>query len=199
MKQTVLRWSGRSMAVGMAALTSACAGDAPSAPYGATTAAPRVAAVASASAVNQRVDLPAGCEDLAAPVGSPLVLRAFGIGVQIYSWDGTTWQFVAPSATLYADAGGRGVVATHFGGPTWVSRSGGSVVGTVADRCTPGAASIPWLSLSATADGPGVFEKVKLIQRLNTVGGNAPSTPGTVIGQEVKVPYTADYLFYQAP
>ena len=199
MKQTVLRWSGRSMAVGMAALTSACAGDAPFAPFGATTTAPRVAAVANAIAGAQRADLPAGCEALAAPVGSPLVLHAFGIGVQIYRWDGTTWQFVAPSATLYADAGGKGVVATHFGGPTWVSKSGGSVVGTVADRCTPDAASIPWLSLSAKADGPGVFEKVKLIQRLNTVGGNAPSTPGSVVDQEVKVPYTADYLFYQAP
>jgi hypothetical protein len=186
------------MVVGMAALASACAGDAPFAPLGATTTAPRVAAVANLSAATQLLDL-AGCQDLAAEDGSTLVLHAFGIGVQIYRWDGTKWEFVEPSATLYADVGGKGAVATHFGGPTWLSNSGGSVVGSVTGRCVPDAASIPWLSLSAKADGPGVFEKVTFIQRLNTVGGNAPSTPGSAIGDVVKVPYTADYLFYKAP
>jgi hypothetical protein len=157
-----------------------------------------VAAVADVSNGNRLPDL-TGCEQLAAPVGSTLVLHAYGIGVQIYSWNGTKWGFVAPSATLFADAGGQGQVATHFGGPTWQSNSGGKVVGAVVDKCTPDAASIPWLSLSAAADGPGIFEKVAFIQRLNTVGGNAPSTPGSVIGEVAQVPYTADYLFYQAP
>jgi hypothetical protein len=60
-------------------------------------------------------------------------------------------------------------------------------------------ASIPWLSLSAVADGPGIFHHVTFIQRLHTVGGNAPSTAGTLIGEERRVPYTADYLFYKAP
>lgn len=72
-------------------------------------------------------------------------------------------------------------------------------MGAVKDRCTPDAASIPWLWLTATPDGPGAFEKVKFIQRLETVGDNAPSTDGTFIGQEARVPYTADYLFYQTP
>ena len=103
-----------------------------------------------------------------------------------------------PSATLYADAGDHGVVATHFGGPTWQSNSGGTVVGTVADRCSVDPASIPWVSLTGVADGPGIFEKVTFIQRLNTVGGSAPSTPGN-LNEIVKVPYTADYLFYKTP
>jgi hypothetical protein len=64
--------------------------------------------------------------------------------------------------------------------------------------CTPDAASIPWLSLSAAPDGPGIFADVAFIQRLHTVGGNPPSTPG-FLGEERQVPYTADYLFYKAP
>jgi hypothetical protein len=155
-----------------------------------------VAAVAGVSDGNRRPDL-TGCENLAAPDGNTLVLHAFGIGVQIYRWNGMSWGFVAPSATLYADAGGHRQVATHFAGPTWQSTSGGTVVGTVLNHCTRDAASIPWLSLTAIPDGPGIFGNVTFIQRLNTVGGNAPSTPGSVLGEQVRVPYTADYLFYR--
>jgi hypothetical protein len=39
-----------------------------------------------------------------------------------------------------------------------------------------------------------------IIQRLNTVGGPAPSTGCAVpsdVGHEAFVPYTADYLFYK--
>ena len=198
MKKTVLRWFGRSSVVVTAALASACAVDASVAPGGATTSARRVAAVADVSQGNRLPDL-TGCEELAAPVGSTLVLRAYGVGVQIYRWNGTSWGFVAPSATLFADRGGHGKVADHFGGPTWQSNSGGTVVGTVAKVCTPDAASIPWLSLTAVPDGPGIFQKVAFIQRLNTVGGKAPSTPGSVVGEEAQVPYTSDYLFYKAP
>jgi hypothetical protein len=197
MKRIAFPWVGRSLAVVAAALSAACAENAPVAPTSATPAAPG-AVVADVSNGNRLPDL-AGCEQLAAPVGSTLVLRALGIGVQIYRWDGASWRFVAPSATLYADAGAHGEVATHFGGPTWQSNSGGRVVGTVADRCPADPASIPWLSLTAVPEGPGVFAKVAFIQRLNTVGGNAPSTPGTVVGDEARVPYTADYLFYKAP
>jgi len=198
MKKTVFRWFGRLSVVVTAALASGCASEAPVASAAATVSARRAPAVADVSNGNRLPDL-TGCEKLAAPVGSTLVFRAFAIGVQIYRWNGASWVFVSPSATLYADAGGHGQVATHFAGPTWQSNSGGKVVGTVADRCTPNAASIPWLSLTAVPDGPGVFSKVTFIQRLNTVGGNAPSTPGTVVGEEARVPYTADYLFYKAP
>jgi FtsP/CotA-like multicopper oxidase with cupredoxin domain len=197
MKTRTARWLGRSLLIFAAALASACSDGAPVAPVGAS--ARPIAAVADVSDGNRLPDLPPGCEKLPAPAGSTLVLRAFGVGVQIYRWDGATWRFVNPSATLYADAKGRGKVADHFGGPTWKSNSGGSVVGTVADRCTPDAASIPWLSLTAVADGPGVFQNVTFIQRLNTVGGNAPSEQGSVVGQPAEVPYTADYLFYQTP
>jgi hypothetical protein len=198
MKNTAFRWFGRSLVTITAVLAAACADNTPVSPYGSTITARGAAALADVSEGNRFPDL-ASCGKLAAPVGSTLVLQAFGIGVQIYRWSGTSWEFVAPSAKLFADAGAQGEVASHFGGPTWKSNSGGSVVGTVVDRCVADEASIPWVSLSAVSSGPGVFEKVKFIQRLNTVGGNAPSTPGNVVGQEVSVPYTADYLFYQTP
>jgi hypothetical protein len=192
MKKTALLWIMCSWVVIATALTSACSDHAPTA---ATTS--RLAA-ADLSNGNRFPDL-TGCEHLAAPDGSTLVLRAFGIGVQIYHWNGTSWGTATPSATLYADVGGHGAVADHFAGPTWQSHSGGKVVGTVIDRCTPDAASIPWLSLSGTPDGVGIFAKVAFIQRLHTVGGNPPSTAGSAIGEERRVPYTADYLFYTAP
>jgi len=194
MEKTTYRWFGRSLIVVTVVLASACANDASVA----TTMGPGVERVADVSDGNRLPDLTA-CPQLTAPVGSTLLLHAFGIGFQIYHWNGASWGVATPSATIYADAGGNGAIASHFAGPTWQSNSGGSVVGTVANRCVPDAASIAWLSLTAIPSGAGIFSKVTFIQRLNTVGGNAPSTPGTVIGQEAKIPYTADYLFYQAP
>jgi hypothetical protein len=197
MSKSAYRWSARSLVLVAAALATACADGAPVAPVGAATMR-READVAETNEGNRLPDL-AGCEKLAAPEGSVLVLRAFASGVQIYRWNGTSWGSSVPSATLYADAEGNGVIGTHFGGPTWQSNSGGRVVGAVAERCPVDAASVPWLKLTAVADGPGIFEKVTLIQRLNTVGGVAPSVAGSLIGEEARVPYTADYLFYRAP
>lgn len=39
---------------------------------------------------------------------------------------------------------------------------------------------------------------VTYVQRLYTTGGLAPATPGTADGQQVLVPYSAEYLFYHA-
>ena len=104
----------------------------------------------------------------------------------------------APSAVLSADAAGYGTVGIHYAGPTWESVSGSKVVGTVAKRCTPDPNAIPWLLLSAvTSEGPGIFHRVTAIQRINTVGGNAPAGPGTFVGEEASVHYTAEYFFYR--
>ena len=66
----------------------------------------------------------------------------------------------------------------------------------------PGA--IPWLLLDVVGaqDGPTGGHRLTstaFIQRLNTVGGIAPSTGcalATDVGKRASVPYTADYLFY---
>jgi hypothetical protein len=195
MRKSGMHWLGHSFVIVVAALASACATDAAVNPVDVATTARGGTGVRDESAGNRLPDLSA-CPALVAPVGSTLVLQAFGVGVQIYHWDGVSWGVAVPSATLYADAGEQGVVADHFAGPTWRSNSGGTVVGTVANRCVPDPASIAWLSLAAASDGAGLFAKVTFIQRLNTVGGNPPATAGTVIGQEARIPYTADYLFY---
>ncbi len=143
------------------------------------------------------VDL-GSCDSLAAPEGNHLVFHAFAAGVQIYRWNGASWVFVEPSATLFANAGENGVVATHFAGPTWMSNSGSEVVGAVMRKCPGSPNAIPWLLLSAAStEGPGIFQHVTFIQRVNTVGGNAPTAPGTVLGETRAVEYKAEYNFYK--
>jgi hypothetical protein len=139
------------------------------------------------------------CQKLQVLPGNKVSFHAFGVGVQIYQWDGISWNFVAPEAVLYANAGDDGEVGIHFGGPTWESNSGSRVVGTVIDHCTPDPDAIPWLLLASVpgfTGGPGIFADVTYVQRVNTVGGNAPTEPGDFVGQVARVPYTADYFFY---
>ena len=197
MSKTAKHWLGQSLAVvAAAALLSGCVEETPLGPELQEDVATPAAAVA-ASDYRRAPDLGA-CDSLQAPSGSKLVLRVFAEGVQIYHWNGTSWVFDGPSAVLYAAGKANGKIGTHYAGPTWESNSGSKVVGTVLKRCTPDAASIPWLLLGAvSAQGPGIFRRVTSIQRVNTVGGNAPATPGTVIGQEARVPYTTDYYFYR--
>lgn len=138
------------------------------------------------------------CSNLAVSLPERVSAHLYAIGTQNYMWTGSAWLFVGPEADLFADAGGHGKVGIHYAGPTWLSNSGSGVVGIVADRCTPDANAIPWLLLSAVSSrGPGLFEGTTHIQRVNTVGGLMPSTPGTTYGEKVKVPYTAEYVFYR--
>ena len=139
------------------------------------------------------------CEELQVPAGHKVAFHAYAEGVQIWRWDGTSWVFVAPEAVLYANVEGHGVVGIHYAGPTWESNSGSKVIGTVLERCTVDPDAIPWLKLAAVStDGPGIFRGVTFIQRVNTVGGIAPSDPGDYVGDEARVPYAADYFFYRA-
>jgi len=126
--------------------------------------------------------------------------HGFGVGFQIYTWNGSTWGAAVPRATLFDDDGN--IVADHFAGPTWRSNSGSEVVGAL----PPLAAvivdtnAIPWLRLAAVEElthGPGIFADTTFIQRVNTTAGKAPSANGTFVGQVARVPYTADYFFYR--
>src|SRR3954470_3527886 len=146
-------------------------------------------------------ELPPVCDRIAAPEGNSVAFRVFAVGVQIYRWDGTNWVFVAPEATLYADAEHNGQVGTHFGtpaGPGWQSNDGSRVVEQRVDGCTPDPTAIQWLLLrTISRQGPGIFHDVTYVQRLNTVGGIAPSTPGATVGDQIRIPYTANYFFYR--
>ena len=147
---------------------------------------------------NRTPDVPA---NLQVPAGNRVAFHVFAQGVQIYTCDGSAWVFKAPEATLYADEGGNGVVGKHYAGPTWESNSGSKVVGTRLRGATPDPNAIPWLLLKAVSnDGNGILAQVTYIQRVNTTGGKAPTTgcDASHPGEEVRVPYTAEYFFYRA-
>jgi len=149
---------------------------------------------------NRAPDLPSPlCDSVQAPPGHKVAFHTYALGVQIYRWNGASWSFVAPVANLYASANYRGKVGTHYGGPTWESNSGSNVVARRVAGCSTDSTAIDWLRLEAVStDGPGIFDGVTYIQRVNTVGGKAPTTPGAFVGAEVKIPYTAEYYFYRA-
>jgi hypothetical protein len=148
---------------------------------------------------NREPELSADCAAIKVPDGNKVASHVYAVGVQIYRWTGSSWAFVAPSASLYANADYDGQMGTHYVGPTWESNSGSKVVGTRLAGCTPDRGAIPWLLLQAiSTEGSGTFHEVTYIQRVNTVGGIAPTTPGSAAGEEVKVAYTAEYFFYRA-
>jgi len=142
---------------------------------------------------NRAPEVPA---DIAVSAGNKVHFHGFGVGVQIYTWDGVSWRGPVPEATLFD---GNGVVAIHFAGPTWESNSGSKVVGAVVQTTvTVDPNAIPWVRLRAvTTKGPGIFADTTFIQRVNTAGGKAPSVNGAFVGQVARVPYTADYFFYR--
>ena len=143
---------------------------------------------------NRAPDVP---EEIAVEAGNKVRFHGFGVGVQIYTWNGSSWGAAVPEAILFH---AEGVVSIHFGGPTWQSNSGSTVVGALPPKkaVTVDPNAIPWLLLSAkSTEGPGIFANTTFIQRVNTTGGKAPSTDGAFVGQVARVPYTADYFFYR--
>lgn len=147
----------------------------------------------------QQPELPEGCSQIQVPAGNRLAFRTHALGVQIYRWNGTSWDFVAPDAKLYVSPHFRGKVGIHYAGPTWESRSGSKVVARRLEGCTPDANAIPWLLLqTVTNEGHGIFSPVTFIQRTNTIGGKAPAAPGTTVGEEARIPYSTIYYFYRA-
>src|SRR5262245_25416602 len=70
-------------------------------------------------------DLPSPlCDNVQVPTGNKLAFHAYAIGVQVYRWNGASWNLVGPIARLFADANYRGEVGSHYAGPTWESNSG---------------------------------------------------------------------------
>jgi uncharacterized protein DUF3455 len=125
-------------------------------------------------------------------------------GVQEYTCNGTAWVFVAPDAQLYPEhaCGDAEAVGHHYAGPTWEwYEDGSTVVAAKKAAATVDATAIPWLLLTATSHGPndGRMADITSVQRLETVGGNAPATgcDADHVGASANVPYTAHYFFYR--
>lgn len=155
---------------------------------------------------NRTPEVPAS---LQVPEGYRLSSHAYAMGVQIYTAAVSptdpaklVWTFTAPEALLY-DAEGE-IVGIHYAyaGPTrpaWESQSGSIVVGArTVPPVTVDPTAVPWLLLDGIQSaGPGIFKDTAYIQRVNTTGGLAPATPPAHVGQEARVPYTAEYFFYR--
>ena len=146
-------------------------------------------------------------DNLKPPAGQTLSLAAYAVGVQIYECQAGKadsarfeWVFKAPEAAL-ADAAGNNI-GKHYAGPTWEAKDGSKVVGELKARDNgPTPSAIPWLLLAAKSNaGQGVFGNTRSIQRVQTVGGNAPgpNCAPAEAGKVARVPYTATYYFYDS-
>jgi hypothetical protein len=139
---------------------------------------------------------------LQAPANEELVVQVHAKGDQIYSCkvDGPQagWTLKAPDAQLF-DKDGK-AFGKHFAGPSWEASDGSRVVGKAAANVpSPDSDSIPWLLVKVVSHaGEGVLARVSSIQRINTKGGKAPASgcDAAHAGQEVRVAYSADYLFF---
>jgi Protein of unknown function (DUF3455) len=141
-------------------------------------------------------------QQLQPPANEQLLLQVHAKGDQVYTCKADvaqyTWVLKAPDAQLFAKDGKP--FGKHFAGPSWEAADGSRVTGkAVANVPSPDADSIPWLLVTIVShDGTGVLSRATSIQRLNTKGGKAPSSgcDAAHTGQELRVPYSADYLFY---
>jgi hypothetical protein len=141
-------------------------------------------------------------QQIQAPANEQLLLQVHAKGDQIYTCKGDaasfSWTLKAPDAQLF-DKDGK-PFGKHFTGPSWEASDGSRVTGkAVANTPSPDADSIPWLLVNVVShDGSGVLSRATTIQRLNTKGGKAPASgcDAAHAGQEVRVPYSADYFFY---
>ena len=131
-----------------------------------------------------------------------LVVRVHAKGDQVYSCKvdeaQAEWTLKAPDAQLF-DKDGK-AFGKHFAGPSWEASDGSRMVGkAAANVASPDADSIPWLLVKVVSHaGDGVLARVSSIQRINTKGGKAPASGCDAghAGQEVRVAYSADYLFF---
>ncbi len=133
---------------------------------------------------------------------------------------GFAYSLFTPEATLFDDEGDQ--LITHFFSPnpdenltiraTWESSRDTSTVwaatvpnGASTDPNFVAKDSVAWLTLKVVGrrDGPTGGDRLTqttFIQRLNTMGGVAPSTGCSAlsdVGTRAFVPYTADYFFFR--
>jgi hypothetical protein len=153
--------------------------------------------VLSSSAAAQQVP-----QQLQPSASEQLILEVHAKGDQVYTCkeDVTAyaWTLKAPDAQLF-DKDGK-PFGKHFAGPSWEAKDGSRVSGkAVANAPSPDPDSIAWLLVNIVGhEGNGVLSRATTIQRLHTKGGKAPATgcDASHAGQELRVPYSADYLFY---
>ena len=167
---------------------------------------------------DERVSAPDVPANLVVEAGHRAFFMAHALGTQNYmclpGTSGLAWTPIGPQATLFDDDGKQ--VATHFlslnpvesgvARATWQHSRDTSATWALAIQPStdpkyvqPGA--IPWLLLRVVGAQEGTtgdrLAKTTFIQRVNTVGGMAPSTPCVTTGARAFVFYEADYVFYK--
>lgn len=141
-------------------------------------------------------------QQLQPPAGEQLLVQVHAKGDQVYTCksDGPhfSWTLKAPDAQLF-DKDGK-LFGKHFAGPSWEAADGSRVLGkAVANTPSPDPDSIPWLLVNIVShEGNGILSRATSIQRIYTKGGKFPATgcDAEHVNNELRVPYTADYLFY---
>ena len=136
------------------------------------------------------------------PANEKPLFKVHAKGDQVYTCKGAatqfTWTLKAPDAQLF-DQDGK-PFGKHFAGPSWEASDGSLVTGkAIANAPSPDPDSIPWLLVNIVShEGSGMLSGATTIQRLNTKGGKAPASgcDASHVGQEVRVSYSADYIFY---
>ena len=167
--------------------------------------------------------LPTVPEAIQVPAGNQLFLVRHARGTQDYVClpSGSEFKFVlvTPRATLFGDDDHQ--AGTHYFSPnpfeggtirvTWENLLDdgivwGQAIQSSSDTDFVAPSAIGWLLLKVVgAEGASCGEDAlaatTYVQRLNTVGGAAPSTgcgSTTDVGNQAFVPYLADYYFYQS-
>jgi hypothetical protein len=172
----------------------------------------------------QSITPPQVPDNLQVPAGNQVFLIGHGVGTQNYvcaagkSVGQPVWTLFTPQATLFGDAGEQ--LTTHFFSPnpveggivraTWENSTDTSMVWAKANATSTDPAfvnpdAVAWVLLQAvgTRVGPtggAALTGTTFIQRVNTVGGVAPSTGCDTpqdLGAKAFIPYTADYVFYK--
>ena len=144
-------------------------------------------------------------DNLKAPAGQTVLLKALGKGAQVYACkaaagdaDRFAWVLARPDAGLFDESGAR--IGRHFAGPSWEATDASRVTGQVLERANaPAESAVPWLLLKAASNqGTGTFARVTYIQRVDTVGGQPPAggCDKSQAGVEKPVDYQANYYFY---
>lgn len=158
------------------------------------------------------------------PAGNEAYLVGHAVGTQNYvcapgkSTGAPAWTLFTPEATLFDDVGEQ--LITHYFSPnpvegttvraTWQDSRDTSTIWAKANAASQDpafvrAGAVPWVLLQVvgTQSGPtggATLSGTTFVQRLNTIGGVAPSTDcnlPTDIGNKAFVPYTADYFFFR--
>jgi hypothetical protein len=122
-------------------------------------------------------------------------------GVQIFHCeadkDGYRWVFKLPEAEL-RDARGQ-VVAHHGANYSFEHADGSRLIGTIVGYdSAPQSDALHWLLLRTQAYGQGEFDRVTYVQRVDTTGGlPPPRCEADQVGQILRVPFTAKFVFYR--